>query len=305
MLDTQQWIRNRLIHHWTAVSGHPPQQGGFTPKGETLERLESLLQSRGEDELDDWLKTSIEAFLHRSRGTETKFFVNSYLLSDSALEYLAKFRKQEGAYSSLPNNLNIRSKILISETDFLDTIMTIGVSRGSLDYTSAAFKPDLWWILAAEFSGRLKDVPGHWLEGTFEVVRGKRRLISEEYQDKKRELRSSGLLRELLLTEFRTAVTESTISWLESHRLLTSVSESGALVVARSDIDQNLLPPTLNPETRDRQLMEALKPLLKIRELEVAKPGAPVVVGSEASKLIQKTSSDPFVQKILQMTEED
>ena len=305
MESVQNWVRDRLIYHWTACSGKPPDQGGFTPKGDTLDKLISILDSRGENELDEWLKLSITAFLHRTRGSATKFFVNSYLLSESALEYLKEFKKQEGAYSALPNNLHIRSRILISETDFLDTIMMIAVSRHEpINYTTGTFKPDIWWILASELSGRLTrpDFPEHWLSG-YNISSGVRTTVQDEYTSRRKELRSSTLMRDLLLTEFRIAVSESTISWLESHKMATVVSESGSLTIASSSIDKNLIPPSNEPKNRDDKLLRALSDILQVRRIEVSKPSKQVN-GINANSLI-RSAVDPIVQKMMEASGED
>jgi len=305
-VDTQNWIRERLIYHWTAVSGSQPEQGGFTPKGETLDKLQLLLDKRGDKELDDWLKLAISAFLHRTRGSATKFFVNSYLLSESALEYLREFKKQEGSYSALPSNLNIRSRILMSETDYLDTVIMISVSRGGgVNISSSSFKPDIWWMLAAEVSGRITrdEFPSHWLTGTYQVVGGNRILVQDEYATRRKELRSSTLMRDLLLTEFRIAVSESTIGWLESHKLVVAVSEDGMLTIASSIINKDLIPPTLHPRDRDEKLVEALGSVMEIRELSVSK-ASKQVKGLDANTLI-KAAVDPVVQQLLKAASSD
>jgi len=305
--ETQSWVRERLIHHWTAISGSSPDQGGFTPKGDTLDKLISLREKRGDKELDEWVKLSIAAFLHRTRGSATKFFVNSYLLSESALGYLKEFKKQDGAYSALPNNLNIRSRILISETDFLDTIITINVSRGEkkLDLTSSSFKPDVWWILSAEISGRISrdEIPNHWLSGTYQISMGNRITVEDEYYARRKELRSSSLMRDLLLTEFRISVSESTISWLESHKLATAVSEGGVLVIASSSIDQGLINPSANPRDRDEKLILALRSVMGIRRLDISRQSKRVN-GMDAGSLI-KAAVDPLVQKLMAASDED
>ncbi len=305
--DTQTWVRERLIQHWVSVSGSEPDQGGFTPKGETLDRLQALRDSRGDQELDNWLKISIAAFLHRTRGSATKFFVNSYLLSDSALEYLKEFKKQEGSYSALPNNLNIRSRILMSETDYLDTIITIGVSRNesTISLISNSFKPDIWWMLASEVSGRIarEDFPEHWLSGTYQILGGNRITVQDEYAARRKELRSSSLMRDLLLSEFRIAVSESTIGWLESHKLVVAVSESGMLTIASSMIDKDLIPPSLHPRTRDENLIKALRSVMEVRELGISKPSKQVN-GVNANALI-KSAVDPIVQQLLMASKDD
>jgi hypothetical protein len=305
--DTQLWVRERLIHHWTAISGSIPDQGGFTPRGETLEKLISLREKRGDKELDEWIKLSIAAFLHRTRGNGTKFFVNSYLLSESALEYLREFKKQDGAFSALPNNLNIRSRILISETDYLDTIITINVSRGEkkIDFTSNSFKPDVWWILSAEISGRItrEEVPSHWFSGTYQISGGNRITVEDEYAARRKELRSSTLMRDLLLTEFRIAVSESTISWLENHKLATAVSEGGMLTIASSSIDQSLINPSASPRDRDEKLVLALREVMEVRRLEVSRP-AKQVKGIDAGSII-KAAIDPIVQKLITASDSD
>lgn len=305
--DTQTWVRERLIQHWVSVSGSEPDQGGFTPKGETLDRLQALRDSRGDQELDNWLKVSIAAFLHRTRGSATKFFVNSYLLSDSALEYLKEFKKQEGSYSALPNNLNIRSRILMSETDYLDTIITIGVSRNesAISLISNSFKPDIWWMLASEVSGRIarEEFPEHWLSGTYQILGGNRITVQDEYAARRKELRSSSLMRDLLLSEFRVAVSESTIGWLESHKLVVAVSESGMLTIASSMIDKDLIPPSLHPRTRDENLIKALRSVMEVRELGISKPSKQVN-GVNANALI-KSAVDPIVQQLLMASKDD
>ncbi len=305
--NTQNWIRDRLIYHWTAISGKPPEQGGFTPKGDVLDRLSTILSNRGEAELDEWLKLSINAFLHRTRGTATKFFVNSYLLSESALEYLKEFKKQEGAFSVLPNNLNIRSRIMMSETDFMDTVMMINISRGDgkIDYSTGSFKPDVWWMLSAELSGRMlrTEFPEHWMQGTHKISGGSRTSIEDEYSSRRRELRSSNLMRDLLLTEFRIAVSESTISWLESHKLITAVSESGSLTIASSSIDKGLINPSLDPKNRDEKLVQELRSMISVRKLESSKP-LKQVNGMNAGTLI-RSAVDPIVQKMMEASGED
>jgi hypothetical protein len=304
--DTQNWIRDRLIYHWTSVSGSQPDQGGFTPKGETLEKLCIIRENRGDKEFDEWLRTSISAFLHRTRGSATKFFVNSYLLSESALEYLKEFKKQEGAYSALPNNLNIRSRILMSETDYLDTIITISVSRGGkINLSSSSFKPDIWWILAAELSGRLtkEEFPEHWLTGTYHISGGNRILVQDEYAAKRKELRSSSLMRDLLLTEFRISVSESTIGWLESHKLAVAVSEEGMLTIVSSNIDRDLIPPSLHPRIRDEKLVEALRSVMEVKELSISK-ASKQINGIDANTLV-KASVDPIVQQLLMASGSD
>jgi hypothetical protein len=230
------------------------------------------------------------------------------LFSETALEYLKEFKKNEGAYAAFPNNLNIRSRILMSETDFLDTIITINVSRGStksLDLSSGSFKPDIWWMLSAEVSGRMKrkDFPEHWMTGTYQITGGNRITVEDEYSKRRMELKSSTLTRDLLLTEFKIAVVESTISWLEGHKLAVAVSEEGILTIASSKVNKDVIPPSADPSDRDLKLVSELCSVMTVPKIEISK--ASKSIGGVGSTELIRAAADPIVQKLLKAAADD
>jgi len=159
------WAEKRLIHHHYLASGEDPQQGSYTPKEDTLDALQKLLLSHGETDLDEFFSDSIRAHLHKTRSTNTPFFVNTMLLSRSSLEYLETFKGTSAYFASKSFEDNLKQDLAQNEQDFLRTILVTTVGKSRYNWVDS-FAPAPWWVACGEILGRFtkKDLPGWWFE---------------------------------------------------------------------------------------------------------------------------------------------
>lgn len=305
-------IEAALKARWLSVAGEVPKYGSFRPQDEVLDRLRDIEAEHGWKELKTFLDDSIDAFLHRTRGSATKFYVQTYLLAPSSLTYLKKFKQMDGAFSAIPKHLEIRSGVLVSEAEFLDIIMMGSVSRKETapDFCSIAFTPTPWWMVASECSGRIRksEMPQHWLSG-WTKVNGERVKKEHHYSDLRKKVGSSKALRAMIMTEFSTAVLQTTVKWLEDHHLATSVLEDGTeLTIAASEIPVELMRGSeAEMDKRDRRLLKELTRVMpEMREIKASHDEGGEEKKSPFSGMLNQTMlADPVLMQILKDTQED
>jgi len=221
------WVKRRLLHHHYLVSGEDPTSGAFLPKDETLDKLLSVYHSHGDAELDEFLADSIHAYLHRTRGTNQPFYINTLLLSRSQLEYLETFRASSHYYAAKSFEENIRQDIAQTEQDYLRVILMASAGKDALVWLDS-FVPTPWWLVASELFHRVKrkNFPGWWMESRA-IQRGNIVVdFAEEYPKVRQRVNTELRLKVLLEAILKPIIEVSTMHFLGSLGLIGYTKDS-------------------------------------------------------------------------------
>lgn len=225
--ETAAWVKRRLIHHHYLVLGTEPDGGAFTPKDETLDKLFGVYQMHGEVELDEFLADSIHAYLHRTRGTNQPFYINSVLLARTQLEYLEQFKASSHYYAAKSFEENIKQDLVQTEQDYLRVILMASIGHPKQVWLDS-FAPTPWWLVASELFHRCtrKDFPGWWLESRA-IQRGSLVVdFKTEYPAIRNRVNKEDRLKVLLEALLKPIIESSTMHFLSGLGLIGYTKDS-------------------------------------------------------------------------------
>ena len=221
------WVKKRLIHHHYLVIGEDPTGGAFTPKEETLDKLLTVYRTHGEVELDEFLADSIHAYMHRTRGTNQPFYINTQLLSRPQLEYLETFKSSSHYFAAKSFEDNIRQDLAQTEQDYLQVVLMASTGHSKLVWLDS-FAPTPWWLVASELFHRIrrKEFPAWWAESRA-IQRGSTVIdFAEEYPKVRRRVNNELRLKVLIESLFKPIVETSMMHFLGSRGLINYTKDS-------------------------------------------------------------------------------
>lgn len=220
-------VKERLIHHYLNAVGEHPTDGSFRPSDETLTKLYQIYTGRGWIELDEFLRDSIRAFLHRTRTTKTPFFVNSHLLSKSALEYVGVYKQSSQYFSELSWEEAVKQELNRAEQDFLRVILVNSIGKGKVTW-AASFLPPPWWVVAGELMQRFtrKEIPEYWVSDRPVKVGAATVRFNAQYQEIRNAIKKSSQKQVILESLFIPILETQAMHFLETLGLIGCVRDA-------------------------------------------------------------------------------
>ena len=207
--------------------------------------------------LQSFLQDSVVAFLHRNGGgtgkhPETKFFINTYLCSESALDYLRHHTSDiRHLYRSITSSETfeglVRAEIMAGEIQYLEGPISLDLPDPS------SLRPSVWWMIACMLMKRLSraDIMPEWLHGSGQsLAEGGKRIPKDALlHHEETRIRAEKRLRNRVVELATEGIEEATYGWLQQHRLITIFrGESGELDMAGDEAFIEAVRPFIRPD---------------------------------------------------------
>lgn len=230
-------MRHLLLRHYERVLGRKPTEGGFKPNEEVVAGIVEMAKQLFGGDVKKFLELSLTAFILRNGGgvnrpSHAPFFVNTAVLADSNLDWLEEHGDRLAlVHRSLTSSETfeglLKGEVLAGEVHWLEG----AISLNPPDFES--LRPPVFWMLASILMRRFEraDIPDCWFEGSAPSISDLGRVHQKfkVFEFERQRVRSSKLVRELLVQAATAAIQDASYGWVQQHKLA---------LLARSDEDE-------------------------------------------------------------------
>lgn len=288
--ELAKWVSKRLTYHHLMATGVDPVRCSFTPKDETLDKLYKIFTKNSSAELDEFLKDSLKSHLHRTRKTDTPFYVNSTLLAKTSLEYLELYKQSTSYNSDRSFEEGIRQDLITCEYEFLRVAIMKSLGQDKQVWPSTFF-PNPWWVVASELFGRFskKEVPDWWFDSRPIVRAGRVTNFQDEFPAIKKRVTQEKRIQAVLNGIFTSIITETTMHFLTSIGVIVSIKDTfkNQIITSSKLFDGDLRETrkvckvSPNMKVRDLSIITQLTPHFRVSTVNATKKRVPKVLDED------------------------